>query len=169
MTVLSRIHNAGRFMLRVYVPSDTDFWVARQAFKADLAWQPYLYTAVFWGAAFTTIFGDQDVFPVDRIDRIWLLFGFVSPVVGFVASMMLRQGSGKIRYSAFWLRIAANIGLICGISTYLLAVIDNPRPMTITMYTGCMMFVMVLIFKDLHFLLVAERIAKKIRAKHDSL
>lgn len=165
-----RMRNAARFLLRIYVPSDKDFWVARQALKADLAWQPYLYTAVFWGVVLTVIFGDGDTIPpIDRIDQAWILFGLISPVVGFAASMMLRLGQGQIRYSAFWLRIGANVGMISAISTYLLAVVTQPRPMTVTTYMAAVIFLTVLIVKDSHFLIQTEQVAKQIRDKHGDL
>lgn len=163
MSLKTKLYRAGQFVLRIYVPPDKDFWVARQALKADLAWQPYLYTAVFWGALLTIAFGDEDTLPIEHIDKAWIFFGLLAPVVGFISSMMLKLGRGQARYAAFWLRIASNVGLMSAISIYLIAVIKHPSPMTITMYLACMLFLLVLLVKDSHFLIVTEQIAKKLR------
>lgn len=170
------LRRVGMFVLRTYVPADDDFWVARQAMKADLAWQPYLYTAVFFGAMLTMIVGDSDtVPPVDRIDATWLVFGVLAPAMGFVASLMVRIGHGQVRYSAFWLRVGANVGLIAALLTHQVATMDLDRlhpmslshdrlhPMSLSLMVSCLIFLVVLIAKDLHFLVVAERVAQKLR------
>lgn len=164
-TALARTKDAARFVFRTFIPTDEDFWVARQALKADLAWQPYLYAAVLAGAILSLLFGDDDTIPpYDSIDTAWMFFALVSPLAGFAASIMLSQGTGRVRYFAFWLRISAKIGIITALLCYQIAVIGVSHPLQQSLAGACVGFLLVLLVKDSRFLIATERVARHLRS-----
>lgn len=142
------------------------FYAARYSLKADLAWQPLLYTAVFWGVVATLVFGDHAVIPpVDGLDAGWIYSGLLSPILGFVAVVMLKCGSGRHKYQAFWMRMAGNVGVATAIVSYNIESLQShefhPIPLAIT--TSSAWFLIVLIARDLRFIAMTERLASALR------
>ncbi len=140
------------------------FYAARYSLKPDLAWQPLLYTAVFWGVVTTLVIGDKAVIPpIDGLDWWWAVGGLISPVLGFCAVVMLKYGNGRHRYQAFWLRMAGNAGVALTIITYQIESFHELHPLTDAIAVSSAWFLIVLIARDLRFIAITERLASALR------
>jgi hypothetical protein len=158
-----------RFFVRRILPEvdNGGYYQARLSLKADLAWQPYLHPAVFIGSFLTILFGDRDMIPpVDHWDWVWLGGGLVSPIAGFTSIWIMKKKPGRPRYRAFWLRLASNIGVATTMMVYEIArfstEIRSPieyHPLVDTVFLASILFMLVLIYRDIKFLLIMERVA----------
>lgn len=152
--------------LHINLFPETNF-EARLALKADLAWQPYLHPAVLIGCLLTLAFGDRDMIPpVDHWDWLWLAAGIVSPLLGFASIWMMKTKTGRARYRAFWLRLAANLGIITAMTVYEIArfstEIRHPieyHPIVDTVFISAIAFMTVVVVRDIRFLIVVEKVA----------
>jgi hypothetical protein len=174
-----------RFLSGLFIPRPReDYYLARLALKADLAWQPYLHTTIFWGVIFTVAFGDpQFIPPEDIFDYIWIFGGIAGPLVGIRAVWMMKHSryTGEDRYRAFWMRLSSDIMLASTISAFeierLCVLPFTPpckagepcgigfEPFVDTVLLGALAFLLVLIIRDIKFLIITERIADELRKR----
>lgn len=172
-----RIPKFMRFFIGLFAPLPYhDYYSARLSMKAELSWQPYLHTTVWWGIVATMMVGDPMFYPPgDGLDWIWLLGGLTFPIVGLTAVWLLKHGSGTQRYAAFWLRLASDIGLASVLMAYeverlCVAPFTPPcvgcgvmwQPFVDPIITGCIVFLGVLIYRDIRFLRITESVADKL-------
>jgi hypothetical protein len=166
------IESPFRVLKRLFLPVPlNEYYLARLSAKADLPWQPYLHNAIFWGVILTLLFGEREVIPpVKGIDWIWVIAGLASPIIGFVSLVFLENGTGETRYRAFWLRLAADVGLATAILAYGVdsGIAHQHDRASDIMYLGdavlfsALMFLFVLIYRDIKFLALAERVATEL-------
>jgi hypothetical protein len=171
-----------KFLKNLYLPiAEADYYSARLALKADLAWQPYLHTTVWWGVVLTFIFGDPRFLPPgDGLDWIWVIGGLTAPILGVTAVWRMKNGTPKQKYRAFWMRLASDMGLwstMMAFEIQRLCVLpftppctkqpcpngDGWQPFADLIIMGAIIFVSVLIYRDIRFLKITERLADTLR------
>lgn len=148
------------------------FHESRLALKGDLPWEPWLHPAVWFGVICALILGDSNILPpVDDLDWVWVVFGLVSPVVGFSSVWMLAYGGGRQRYVALWMRMLADAGIVLAILFYELVRITshdfqsgNDRfgfvPNIVMLFAAWYMGV--LVWRDVKLVVEVERLASLI-------
>lgn len=138
--------------------------------RPTLAWQPWLHLAVLLGSLLTLVFGDRDMIPpVDGWDWVWLTAGITAPIVGFVSIWLMKHRTGQVRYRAFWLRLAANCGVVTTMSAYEVARVSREiqypieyHPLVDTVFLAAILFMIVVIYRDVKFLILVEKVAAMI-------
>lgn len=174
------LRRLNRFFLERVLPADGDeYYAARLSMKPSLPWMPYLHPALLVGSLLTLLFGDRNMIPpINGWDWVWLTAGITSPLVGFWSIWIMHHYTGRLRYRAFWMRLAANIGLLTAMSSYEVArftveLVDpiEYHPLVDTVFLAAILFVSVVIWRDIKFLLVVERVAALIykQARHEAI
>lgn len=140
---------------------------ARLNLQPALSWQPWLHPAIMLGSILTLVFGDRDMIPpINGWDWVWLTAGIISPPLGFWSIWLMKHHTGRVRYRAFWLRLAANAGAVTTMSAYEVArfsvELSDPieyHPLVDTVFLAAILFMVVVIYRDLKFLVLVERLA----------
>lgn len=157
-------------------PGDASWWRRRLSVKADLAWQPFLFTAVFWGAVITLVYRWLDIMDVDppgkdidSIEGIWLWGALTAPVLGYVSVQVIQHGSGRWRYAALWCRLAADIGVATSLLCFgLRRFFDGPgHPFGQAILIACVSFLVFLTVRDVKFLIATEHLASYLTRRDD--
>ena len=141
-----------------------------------IAFQPVLYLFV-WGAciriwldksykppAFEKLFGTSEFY------HVWMSIGLITPIVSLAAWAMIRFCSGRVRFNGMWLRLAADIGMFTCLLTYHVALMMtvsevNARPFARYLQGATLIFVLLLVIRDVWTLVLTERLARYI---HDA-
>lgn len=112
--------NIARFWKRLMFPPDTDqYRHNRLVLKSDMPWEPWLHAGVWVSIILILLIGEEGVIPpINGIDWYWLVFGLVSPVIGFFSVWTLEHHTGRPRYYALWSRMVADFGLVLTILLY---------------------------------------------------
>jgi hypothetical protein len=157
-------------------PGNAEWWKQRLSIRADLAWQPFLFTAVWWGACLTMILRILDIYDVDppgksidSIEGIWLYGALSFPVVGYISVQVIQNGRGKWLYGALWCRLAADIGVATSLFCFMLreAVTDEAHPFMLTIMAAAVLFLTFLTVRDIKFLVATERLANYLARRDD--
>jgi hypothetical protein len=158
-----------RLLKRLVVPAPDEDWSrARMGVRADLAWQPYLFLAVFYGTILSVTLGDKTIDPpgadFEAAEWLWSITAIGSPPLAFVAVWMIIHTSGRWRYLALWLRLAADIGIMAAMIAYLYEHIATraEHPFEGAIVVASIIFIWVLIWRDIRFLIITERLARKL-------
>lgn len=165
--------NIARFWKHLMFPPHHELHVLRFALKAEakntpgsnLPWEPWLHCAVWLGVITTLIFGEVFLVPPgDVVDWVWIVFGLVSPVVGFSSQWMLEFCQGRYKYIGLWVRMVADIGLAIAMFSYLVNHLVNPYKIQFAIMSDvvvffCAWFTLTLVSRDIRFLVTTERIA----------
>ena len=100
----------------------------------------------------------------------WLTQGIVSPTLAAVAWFLIEKRSGRKRYIGMWFRVAADIGMLSVIMAFHIAdvseVVSGGRGAHIFERYGwasIIIFVVLLIIRDVWTLALTESTARKIR------
>lgn len=158
-----------RFLWHLYFPPHDETWFdARLQGRADVKWQPYLFTAAFWGALITILVGDPYVIPPGDnfgvFDVTWIVTALLAPISAISAAWTIRKHKGRRRYFALWLRLASNLALVTSILSYQMERIffKEGHPFEDTILFGSSVFLMVLIVGDIRFLVFTEKLSHAI-------
>jgi hypothetical protein len=158
--------NIAKFWRRLMFPPDReDFYMDRVTLKADLPWEPWLHCGVWLSVAATMILGESGLYPpADSADVVWLLFGLISPPVGFFSVWALEYNPGKARYIALWTRMIADIGLSVAIVAYLCNRLMTGQLGTQSIMADMILFLsawftMTLVLRDVRFIAATEKLA----------
>lgn len=161
--------NLFKLLIRLFVPPFDEWWVkARLEARAELTWQPYLFLSSWLGALLTIIYGQTDIIPPgDRVgffDLVWLFAALTTPITGFAAVVVIKNGCGRWRYVALWVRMASSIGLMTAICSYLVerSWSGHAHPFEQSILFGSVVFLFVLIVGDIRFLAMTERLAGRL-------
>lgn len=163
------------FLFRLFVPVyDHSWYAARVEAKEDVKWQPFLFTAAFFGALLTLVVGDGDTFPpgdsFDVFDWMWLVAAFVCPVTAALSAWSVERLSGRKRYFAMWGRLASNIGLLTSIISYQVERVfsGEGHPFEDAVLFASVLFLLVIIVGDIKFLALTERLADQLLRRHNA-
>lgn len=158
--------NILRYWRRLMFPPDRhDYYMDRLMLKADLPWEPWLHCGVWLATALALIFGDSGIIPpVEGVDWVWVTFGLISPPIGFFSVWALEHNRGKSRYIAIWTRMAADIGLVICILSYLAArwgvgMLGLNSILSDMILFFSAWFTLTLVHRDIRFLAATERLA----------
>lgn len=159
-----------RFLYRMLVPAyDEEWFKARLCGKPEVKFQPYLSTAIFYGAVFTLLIGDPWINPpgpdgVGIIDSIWIVSAIIFPLIALISDWAIVKRCGRRRYFAMWTRLIANVGLMTALMSYqaerLLSGQGHPFEDTILFVS--IVYLLVLIVGDIRFLTLTERLADEL-------
>lgn len=158
-----------RFLFNMFLPPADKEWIkSRLEVRADLHWQPWLFTATFYGALLTLLLGGVALVPpgvdVGGFEWVWLLAAFTCPPVAFAAAWFVRHGKGRVRYIAMWVRLAADIGVLTSLTTFLVERIffGVGHPFEYAIFTACCLFLAVICARDVKLLILTERLADRL-------
>ena len=149
----------------MFPPHREDFYHDRLTLKADLPWEPWLHCGVWLAVIFTIIRGEWHLYPPsDAADWIWMIFGLVSPTMGFASMWMLEHYRGKTRYVALWQRMVSDIGLSIAILAYLCNRVGTGQFGTVSIMSDIVLasaawFTLTLVLRDIRFIIATERLA----------
>lgn len=163
--------NKLRFLRSLFWPPTDENWVkARASQGADVTYQPFLYCAAFYGALVTLLWWDGTDLPPGTdfgfFDVLWLSGSLISPLAGFAAVWLLRHERGKVRYFAFWMRMASGVGMITSLSAFesqRILFSQEAHPFEVAGVVGTITFLAVLVVRDIKILLITEHMADHIR------
>lgn len=130
-----------------------------------LSWTPFLFAASFYGALLTILLGDPNIIPPGNVfgtvDWMWLMGALTTPFTALLSVWLIRHQSGRMRYFAFWLRIASNIGLITSILSYQVQRIfeGTGHPFEDVILFASVLYMVVLVVADVRILSQAEKLA----------
>lgn len=149
----------------MFPPDRHDFYIDRVTLKADLPWEPWLHAGVWIAVAVTLVQQEWLLYPPgDAADWVWLLFGLLSPPLGFASVWMLEFHRGRVRYIAIWMRMVADIGLSVALISYLInrAFSGQLGAIGITgdiILATAAWFNMTLVSRDIRFIVATEKLA----------
>lgn len=148
----------------MFPPKRQSYYLNRLNIQAELPWEPWLFCGVWFGVLFTVIFGEAGLVPpFDFIDSFWVMFGLISPPIGFFSLWALDNLHGKAKYIAIWTRMSADIGLSACILIYLAvrgrATEYDFHYLGDVMLAFCAWFALVLVKRDIDFLVTTEKLA----------
>ena len=144
-----------------YLTSDT--WPA-------VRFQPMLYLFI-WGATIRLALNKSEPPRFDVIAHdfyvVWLTLGIVGPMLELLAWWLIQKRAGRWRFMGMWLRLSADIQVATVMVSYhLVGVLDrNPSEAKIFaryMSSVAMLFVVVLVVRDIWTLVLTERMAGRI-------
>lgn len=160
------VWSAARLFKRLVVPQRDDSWSrARLAIRPELAWQPYLFLAMFYGTVASVALGDSGFTPpgkeFDVHEVVWAVTGFFSPILAFVAVWMIVHKEGRARYVALWLRLSSDIGAMTSLLAFLTYQLPRgeEHPFDGAILGGSVVFLALLVWRDVRFLVATERVA----------
>lgn len=155
-------------------PPDTDTYkVNRLTLRSDMPWEPWLHCGMWLAMILILVIGEEGVLPpIDGIDWVWLVFGLVSPVIGFFSVWTLAHHTGKARYYALWGRMIADAGLAIAILLYQfdrffihdalgVAVFGYGVLPNVILFLA-MWFTLTLVVRDIRFIIATEKLAAEI-------
>lgn len=160
-----------RFLHSLFWPKLDEQWVHnRVSGNPDLAWQPFLYTAAFYGAVLSMLFtnpGDQPPGThFSFFDFLWISGSLISPLAAFVAVWLLRHARGRSLYFAFWLRLSSGIGMTTSLVAYesqRLLYSTESHPFEDSIVVAAILFLFTLTIRDVRLISMTERLALKLR------
>ena len=171
-TPVSILVSFARLFKRLVVPTPDETWAkARMGVRADLAWQPYLFLAIFYGTAVSVVFASKEVDPpgtdFEVGEWLWAITGIGAPVLAFVSVWLIVNMTGKHRYRALWMRLSADILAITSMVSFLYEHIVKhlEHPFDAAVVIASIFFISVLIWRDVRFLLVTEMVARSLHQK----
>ena len=154
--------------LLMFPPTDSHVYLLhRFKLRTELPWEPWLHAAVWISMLISLAFGEPNLFPpTGGEDWTWLFFGLVSPPVGFFSQWALKYCAGFGRYIAVWTRMVADFGLAIAMSAYLLnhwfSTDDALHIMPSVVGAICVWFMLALVWRDIRFIFVIEKLSKAI-------
>lgn len=158
-----------RLFIRLVVPTPDETWSqARMGIRADLAWQPYLFLAIFYGTAISVFFGSDNVDPpgidLELSEWLWAVTGIGSPVLAFVSVWLIIHRTGACRYRALWMRLSADILAMTAMVTFLYEhiAVHAEHPFEGAIVVASIVFMGLLAWRDIRFLIVTERLARRL-------
>jgi len=149
----------------MFPPVKGDYYMDRIMLRADLPWEPWLHCAVWIATIFALFSGDAGIIPpIQGVDWVWVLFGLISPPLGFFSVWALEHGRGKCRYIAIWSRMIADAGLVICLVTYLIARWDVGLLGMVSVVSDVIVFfsawfTSLLVVRDVRFLVATEKLA----------
>ena len=140
-----------------------------------ISWRTFTFTSLlyafnFLGLVHIVIDNDKPI-NFDLIAswgyRIWVIVGFVSPLLFIMSMLMMFRANGKIRLMGIWLRFAANIGLFTCILAFWVAGWDMQSKNETYTYAGYLVtsilfYLFFILIKDLYILFRIYEDAKRI-------
>lgn len=169
--------NIGKFWKHLmFPPVDDEYYRERLSLKADLAWEPWLHCGVWISMLIILITGEEGIMPpINGVDWVWLVFGLVSPPIGFFSVWTLAFKEGKARYAALWMRMVSDIGLCIAMILYQFDRFEDHDDHLEAIGLGhgvlpnlvlflCVWFTSTLVVRDIRFLFLTEQLAAKIRS-----
>lgn len=168
--------NILRYWKRLMFPPDTDqYRHNRMKLLADMPWEPWLHAGVWSSVILILLVGEKGVIPpVDGLDWYWIIFGLISPTVGFFSVWTLEHRTGIARYYALWGRMIADLGLATAILLYQLdrylahqeiSFRYGVLPNVVLMLA--MWFTLVLVVRDVRFIIATEELAAQLRKRNE--
>ena len=154
--------------LLMFPPTDSSaYFLDRFKLRNELPWEPWLHAAVWAGVLASLALGEPDLLPPSGgEDWTWLLFGLMSPPIGFFSQWVLKYKSGLSRYIAVWTRMVADFGLAVAMSAYLLnhwfALDDAVHVMPSVIGAFCVWFMLALVWRDIRFIFIIEKMSRTI-------
>lgn len=152
---------------RLVIPTPDETWAkARMGVRADLAWQPYLFLAIFYGTLLSVIFSSNGVDPpgekFELDEFLWVITGLGAPVLAFASVWLITHTTGRCRYRALWMRLAADILAVTAMVTFLYEHIARhlEHPFEGAIVVASIAFIDILIWRDVRFLLITETVAR---------
>ena len=161
--------SAVKLLKRLILPAPDEQWAkARMGVRADLAWQPYLFLALFYGTVISvTAGGDVDPPGMDfeLTEWLWASSGIGAPILGFIAVWMIVNTTGRCRYRGLWIRLSAGVLAVTTMTAFLYEhiAIHAEHPFEGAIVVASILFVALLVWRDARFLLVTERLARKLQ------
>ena len=159
----------GKLFKKLVIPTPDETWAkARMGIRADLAWQPYLFLAIFYGTLISVFFGTESVDPpgtaFEQAEWLWAITGLGAPTLAFVAVWRITNRTGRCRYRALWLRLAADILAITSMIAFLYENIANhsEHPFEGAIVFASIVFISILVWRDVRFLMITEKLAKSL-------
>jgi len=158
----------------MFPPRTRQYYMDRLMMKSDLPWEPWLHCGVWIATVLAIVIGDAGVIPPIRgVDWVWVIFGLVSPIVGFFSVWKIEYGRGRTRYIAIWSRTAADLGLCVSILTYLAARWSAGQLGISGVLSDVILFLsawftFTLVYRDVRFLAATEKLAAKLRASNNA-
>ena len=138
-----------------------------------VAFTPWLYLFL-WGAAIRLGFSDQYP-PVPFVgpswsDHVWTTLAVVCPMLALAAWWLIDHSRwNKATLAGIWVRFIADIGMMTVILTYHMSVVLNNKPLTESrifsryIVGSCLMFMILVLARDVWVIRRTERVARKIR------
>lgn len=173
--------NILRFWKRLMFPPDTDqYRHNRLALKTDMPWEPWLHAGTWIAIIITLIVGEQGVLPpIDGIDWYWIVFGLISPPIGFFSVWALEHWGSKARYCGLWGRMISDAGLATAILLYQIDrfIVHNDMSVpgvgygilpNVILFLA-MWFTLTLVVRDIRFIIATEALAAEIYRKVHSI
>ena len=140
-----------------------------------MAFQPLLYLFIF-GASIRLALSDSEPPRFDVITdgfyQIWLGLGIIGPLLATAAWFCVKHLSGIWKFRGMWFRLGADLMMFTNLFTYHIASLvlheDNQtRIFSRYVFGASMLFVLVLIMRDVWSLVLTERLASRIRLEHE--
>lgn len=158
-----------RLFRRLVVPTPDETWSqARMGIRADLAWQPYLFLAIFYGTAISILVGSDNVDPpgedFELTEILWAITGLGSPVLAFVSVWMIINKTGRCRYRALWMRLSSDFLAMTAMITFLYEhiAIHSEHPFEGAIVIASIVFMGLLVWRDIRFLFITELVARSL-------
>lgn len=139
---------------------------------------PLLYLFVL-GASSRVLTSTYPPIPFENIGSsqliyyLWCVLGIVGPILALVGYYFITHSKGKYTYLGLWFMFGADVAILFWLLSFHIAVVlDDSRPMTDQRVVGrymiasIMLFIVLLIARDLKALVRVERISKKVRNGH---
>jgi hypothetical protein len=126
-----------------------------------------------WGATLRLMLSNQ--FPPIKfeaiaswVDVLWALIGVIAPPLVLFSWWIIKKGTGKIRYLAFWFRFGGDVAMFSYVLAYHLAenyipTLDEGDIFGRYLVAACLIFLLFLVFRDLLSILMIERTVSKLR------
>lgn len=151
---------------KLVIPTPDETWSkARMGIRADLAWQPYLFLAIFYGTLISIFVRDERVDPpgtsFEQAEWLWAITGLGAPTLAFVSVWLITNRTGRCRYRALWMRLAADILAITSMISFLYEHIAQHRehPFEGAIVFASIVFISILVWRDVRFLAITEKLA----------
>ena len=136
-----------------------------------IPFQPILYFFL-WGAA-VRLWANQSAPPnFDEVIAhgfygVWLSMGIVGPVLALVSWYLIRKRTGRWRFLGMWARLAADITVSVVILAFHVVNVSTRSPTESRIFSryllgASLLFVLILIVRDLAALVLTERLAGRI-------
>lgn len=151
-------------------------WLYRQ-FSTDwapLRFQPILFLVCWLGTIHVWATDNPPIGFAESLGHwgwpMWLTLSLSAPVMLAAAYAAVYLGSGYVRYMGLWLRLGANLGQLAALSAFLATFIsqrgisNDYRLYFLFLAAGIVVFLVLMIVRDVWQLALTERIAARIRS-----
>lgn len=137
-----------------------------------MAYQPVLYLFIF--GASIRLWHNETEPPnfkeaiADHSYGLWLVLGVFGPIISLISWFMIKIPSGRSTFVGMWVRLAADIGVFTNILSYHLVTLDGKtEEMIFSRYIlgSTLLFVFLLIVRDLWTIYVMEKLAGQINSE----